>query len=78
MDCRITLDPKDSFLEMLMLCKEENRTAEMLMDINGLERAGGHIQSIEGGEVMLESGQRIVINTIVALNGIFAESYAGC
>lgn len=78
MDCRITIGPEENFPAMLKHCMEENIKAEMLLDINGLERAGGYVKSLSNEKVVLEDGRQIELKFIVAVNGIFAESYSGC
>jgi len=78
MDCRVTIGAKENFPDLLRRCMEENMKAEMLLDKNGLERAGGYVKSLDNEKVILEDGQEIELQYIVAVNGIFAESYSGC
>lgn len=82
MDCRLTIGEGETFLEMLTDCMRENRRVEMIVDEGGLDRAGGVVKSIytcDGRDMLeLENGQKIEIASVVAVNGIFAASYAGC
>jgi hypothetical protein len=82
MDLRTTLSVDESFLEMLTDCKNRGANAEMILDINGLERAEGVIKEIHTDDpnpyIVLEDGTKIVEKTIAALNGLFRMEYAGC
>jgi hypothetical protein len=82
MNLRTTLSVNETFLEMLMDCKKRGAKAEMILDIDGLERAEGVILHIytdaPNPYIELENGRTIVEKTIIALNGIFRLEYAGC
>jgi hypothetical protein len=82
MDLRTTLSVNESFIEMLIDCKNRGAKAEMILDINGLERAEGVIKEIHVDDpnpyIELQDGRTIVEKTIIALNGIFRMEYAGC
>lgn len=82
MDLRTTLSVNETFMEMLTDYKNRGAKAEMILDINGLERAEGVIQQIYPDEpkpyIELQDGKKIVEKTIVALNGIFRLEYSGC
>ncbi|PWJ54721.1 hypothetical protein CLV98_1165 [Dyadobacter jejuensis] len=72
----------ETFLEMLIDCKNRGAKAEMILDLNGLERAEGIIQEIHrdvpNPYIALNDGRIIEENTIIALNGVFRAAYAGC
>ncbi|KAA6440406.1 hypothetical protein FEM33_07350 [Dyadobacter flavalbus] len=82
MDLRTTLSVNESFMEMLSDCKNRGAKAEMILDINGLERAEGIIQQIFSDDpnpyIELQDGKKIAEKTIIALNGIFRPEYSGC
>lgn len=82
MDVRTTLSVNESFMEMLTDIKNRGAKAEMILDINGLERAQGLIQEIHADDpnpyIELTDGTKIVEKTIAALNGIFRPEYSGC
>jgi len=82
MDLRTTLSVNESFMEMLIDYKNRGAKAEMILDINGLERAEGIIQQIYPEDpnpyLELQDGRTIVEKTIVAINGVFRPEYAGC
>ncbi|WP_031530895.1 hypothetical protein [Dyadobacter crusticola] len=82
MDLRTTLSVNESFMEMLTDIKNRGAKAEMILDINGLERAEGVIQEIHADDpnpyIVLRDGTKIVEKTIAALNGMFRPEYSGC
>ena len=82
MDLRTTLSVNESFMEMLTDIKNRGAKAEMILDINGLERAEGIIKEIYPNDpkpyIELQDGRKIVEKTIAALNGLFRPEYAGC
>jgi hypothetical protein len=82
MDCRITLQSDETFLGLLSQCQQAHEKVAMLLDIDGLTRAEGFIKTINSEApspyIEMESGQKIAIATISAVNGIFAPGYAEC
>lgn len=82
MDLRTTLSVDESFIEMLTECKSRGAKAEMILDINGLERAEGIIAEVYPNDpqpyIRLQDGRMIIEKTIIALNGLFRPEYAGC
>ncbi|WP_056279755.1 hypothetical protein [Dyadobacter sp. Leaf189] len=82
MDLRTTLSVNESFMEMLTDIKNRGAKAEMILDINGLERAEGVIEEIHADDpnpyIVLRDGTKIVEKTIAALNGMFRPEYSGC
>ena len=82
MDLRKTLSVDESFSQMLTDCKNRGVNAEMILDLNGLERAEGIIREVHLDDpnpyIELQDGRKINEKTIIALNGIFRPEYAGC
>lgn len=82
MDSRITLAGNETFLSTLTNCMTSNSKVALLLDDNGLVRAEGLIKQIfpDAPQPYLEmqSGTKIVLQTIAAVNGIFASSYCEC
>jgi hypothetical protein len=82
MDCRITLQNNESFLGLLSQCRQGHEKVAMLLDDGGLSRAEGFIKTINTNVpspyIEMESGQKIEIATISAVNGIFASGYSEC
>lgn len=82
MDSRDTLKCNATFIDILSSCMETKTKVAMLLDNNGLVRAEGLIKSIdlnaEKPYMEMQGGLKIVLETITAVNGIFAPSYSEC
>jgi hypothetical protein len=82
MDCRLTIGETETFLDMLTVCMEEKKKADMILDVDGLTRASGWVQAISkvGGsyQIVMQDGAVIALETVVAVNGVFAAQYGGC
>lgn len=82
MDIRQTLSIDENFLGILLDCKQRNAKAEMILDINGLERAEGLIDEIhpqgQQPHLVFQDGTIILLKTIVAVNGVFLSAYSEC
>lgn len=77
MNTRTTLTINESFLEILINCKERKINAAMLLDVKGMIRAEGLISAIyldvPKPYLELESGIKVIIKTIRAVNGFFSQ-----
>lgn len=82
MDRRTTLRIGESFLNIITECMQRQETAAILYDDNGITRAHGKIVEIsiaqEPPTFRLDSGEKININAVVAINGIFSDNYNEC
>lgn len=82
MDERHTLKPGESFVEVLNEIKQANLRADFILDRNGLERASGFITEITAQAstpfVILSTGEKIIINEIAGVNGIFRDDFSTC
>ncbi len=82
MDNRSTLEKGESFLELLTQLQKDNLKTAILLDCNGLIRAEGSIRHIVLNDkhpyLQLQSGLKIALVTIVAVNGIFSPDYSEC
>lgn len=82
MDNRTTLKTGQSFLDLLLQLQKDNTKAAMLLDCNGLVRAEGMITEVVMNDsvpyLKLQSGLKIDLSTIVAVNGIFLSDYSEC
>ncbi|MBL7738925.1 MAG: hypothetical protein JNK14_06870 [Chitinophagaceae bacterium] len=82
MDSRNTLKCNATFIDILSNCMEAKTKVAMLLDNNGLIRAEGLIKSIdliaEKPYMEMQDGLKIALETITAVNGIFAASYSEC
>src|SRR6476620_11685963 len=78
---RETLPAKASFHEIILSLYQKKDPVNILYDDNGLTRANGYIKYLNENEspyLVLENETRININSIVAVNGIFASDYSEC
>lgn len=82
MDSRTTLPVNKTFSDMLQQCMQNNNKAAMLLDDHGLVRVEGFIHKIELNSerpyLELDSGIKIILQTIIAVNGIFLNNYSEC
>ena len=82
MDLRKTLGLNERFADLLTTSFQEKKVVALLLDDQGLERAGGYIKLIDTDSPVpfleLEGGKKIDLHTIVAVDGVFAEAYSGC
>jgi len=80
MDIRTRPVINETFLKILMNCKERKINAAMFLDTEGLIRAEGLIIAIyldvPKPYLELESGIRIIIKTIRAVNGFFSPPFS--
>jgi len=82
MDCRLTLNIGETFLEMLQSSYKEGRQVSLMVDDHGLERVEGSIRSISidraSTTIELDGQRKIDMGIIVAVNGIFRPEYGEC
>ena len=83
MDIRTTLSVNENFMEMLLDCKDREVKAEMILDsTNGLVRIEGFIREIYPNDqnpyLNLQSGIKVLVKTIIALNGVFSPEFSEC
>ncbi len=75
MDSRTTLPVNKTFSDMLQQSMQNNKKVAMLLDDHGLVRVEGFIRKIELNSerpyLELDSGIKIILQTIIAVNGIF-------
>lgn len=82
MDQRITLKKNEKFDALLQQIKSDNESARLLYDDNGMERAEGMIKelNLQAKEpfIILDNDQKIIIENILGVNGIFKDDYTEC
>lgn len=82
MESRMTLRKNQTFADILSLHKEKEDKVALLIDNNGLSRAEGKIKTMRMDVarpfIELDNDQHIELDTIVAVNGIFADPYSEC
>lgn len=79
-DVRQTISPGGSFHGLLVTLYRNGGEVHLLYDENGITRANGKIRSMDADQLFLEmeDGTRIMIASIVAVNGLFASDYSEC
>lgn len=82
MDSRRTLPAGESFIRMLTECMDRKQPVALLYDDHGLTRGGGMISRIAydppPGMIQLDNGLQVALSGIVAVNGVFLDSYSEC
>jgi hypothetical protein len=82
MDNRITWKQEESFIPILQKLLVNSGNANMLLDSEGMMRVEGIVEKIvltaNPAYIQLSNGIKIVIRTIVAINGVFLSDYSEC
>lgn len=83
MDERCTLPVNGTFIDTIKELEANGSRADLLLDINnGLERASGTIKKFDqvsgGSTILLDTGQLINVEEIIAINGLFKSDYTCC
>lgn len=78
MDKRETMGTDKNFTTMLQELLASGQKASMLVDHEGLGRMEGVIAKLEPPYVELQSGERIAMDTIMAINGVFKDDFSTC
>lgn len=80
MNTQTTLSINETFLRVLIDCKERQINTAMILDTKGMIRAEGLIRALyldaPKPYLELESGTKIIIKTIRAVNGTFSPSFS--
>ncbi len=81
-DVRETLPVKGNFYDLILSLFQNKETANILYDNNGITRANGTIKKVsernESPFFVLNDDLKIDINSLIAVNGIFASDYSEC
>ena len=82
MDCRLTLNAGETFLELLNASYDSGQKVSLLIDDGGMTRMEGIIKTISTAVstpvVELAGGEEISLDKIVAVNGVFRPEYGEC
>lgn len=81
MDTRLTLNSKESFIQLLKDLYNTGTKASLLYDDNGLTRYEGLIKDVindSAPRLLLEEDLNIPVSSVVAVNGVFAPDYSEC
>ena len=81
-DSRETLPVNSNFYQLVVQCFEQKVQAGILYEDNGVTRANGMITAVfekDGKRWMqLDNKLDITIDSLYAINGIFASDYSEC
>lgn len=82
MDCRLTLKTSETFLDLLNASAQKKEKVNLLIDENGMTRMEGLIRAMHNNKgivsIEMENGDKIELNKIIAVNGIFLPEYGEC
>lgn len=82
MDCRVTLNVGETFLESLNASHKLGEKVSLLIDDGGMTRMEGVIKTINAAAsspiIELAGGEVISMDKIVAVNGVFRPEYGEC
>lgn len=78
MDKRETFADIRELKKILMGCIESKRHSDLLIDQGGITRFSGIIKAIEGDACIFHNGEKIKLENIIAVNGIFQADYSEC
>ena len=81
MDCRLTIDKDNSFLLMLQEESNAKRKVNMMIDDNGLSRVEGLITKVNAdapATIVMDNGQVIPLDKVIALNCVFSSDFSEC
>lgn len=82
MDSRKTLVVAETFRKMLLELYHSKVKASLLYDDHGLTRAEDYISDYkddgENSYILLGSGEKIMIHSVIAVNGTFLSQYSEC
>lgn len=83
MDCRVTLNENETFLEFLKAYYHSKEKVHLLVDDEGITREEGFIMNMDDGNISseyieMDSGIKIPVKKIVAVNGVFLSQFGEC
>ena len=82
MDTRTTLNSNESFLKKLYDSMREKLKVNMLIDKDGISRVSGYVRTIDANSdpvvIELESGEKLQLKHIIAVDGVFLPDYGEC
>lgn len=82
MDCRLTLNSGETFLELLNASYQSGQKVSLLIDDGGMTRMEGVIKAINTNfpspVIEVEGGGEASIDKIIAVNGVFRPEYGEC
>lgn len=82
MDCRITLNENETFLELLKTFYQSKQKVHLLVDEDGITREEGFIvninDSVSPEQIEMDNGTKISLKKIIAINGVFLPEFGEC
>jgi hypothetical protein len=83
MDCRITLNENETFLELLKVFCQSKEKVHLLVDSDGITREEGFIVNINDSgpsskHIKMDNGLEIPVKKIIAVNGVFLPEFGEC
>lgn len=83
MDCRITLNENETFLNLLKACYHSKEKVRLLADMDGITRVEGSIVNIDDSDglsqyIELDNEIKIPVKKIIAVNGVFLSEFSEC
>jgi hypothetical protein len=83
MDCRVTLNENEAFLELLEAYYHSKEKVHLLVDNDGITREEGFIMNMDDSSALsefieMDSGIKIPVKKIVAVNGVFLPQFGEC
>ncbi|HWI91568.1 MAG TPA: hypothetical protein VNT20_09860 [Flavisolibacter sp.] len=83
MDCRVTLNIDENFFELLKTSYHSGAKVYLLVDEGGITREEGFIVKMDENTVSpqcieMDSGIKIPVKKIIAVNGTFLPEFGEC
>ena len=84
MDSRDTLVVTETFLSMLTQLHQERQKVALLADSDGITRYEGYLTAINEAPnkrkstLVLDNGTTLLVDQVVAVNGVFRSDYSEC
>lgn len=83
MDCRVTLNENETFLELLKAFYQSKEKVHLLVDSDGITREEGFIMNVSdripsSEHIKMDNGLEIPVKKIIAVNGVFLPEFGGC
>lgn len=84
MDKRETLKDDQQLLSIFFNLQQQQQKASLLIDENGLTRMEGNITHVEQDKnigkssIRIDENQPILLEQVIAVNGLFRDDYSEC
>jgi len=83
MDCRVTLNINETFLDLLKTLYYSKTKVYLLIDDDGIARMEGFIvkldeENVPPAYIEMDSGIKLAVKKVVAVNGTFLPEFGEC